>query len=241
MSAEQATAEALAPGVWRVPTTARDAAFLVEGEAGLTLVDVGWAGAYRPLLSAIEQIGRKPDDVATIVLTHAHPDHVQGVARMRELTGARILAHPAEQAWLGAGRVPPEGRSGTVGRLLDRLPKLHWTPFTLDGTVNDGELVAGAGGLRAIHTPGHSPGHLALLHEPTGTVFVGDALFHRSGLALGPAALAAHPALRAESLRALPSNLTAVGFAHGPAMRGAEVDVFHAWLDDLSAAGSRSA
>ena len=233
---QQTGAQALAPGVWRIATTPRDAAFLVEGESGLALVDVGWAGAYRPLLSAIEQLGRKPADVATIVLTHAHPDHVQGVARMRELTGARVLAHPAEHAWLRAGRVPAEGRSGTAGRLLDRLPKLHWTPFAPDGALNDGELIAGAGGLRAIHTPGHSPGHLAFLHEPTATVFVGDALFHRGSLALGPAALAADPAVRAESLRALPSSLAAVGFAHGPALSGAEVDVFRAWLEGLRTA-----
>lgn len=238
MSAQRNDALVLAPGVWRIATTARDAAFLVEGESGLTLVDVGWAGAYRPLLSAVEQIGRKPADVVTIVLTHAHPDHVQGVARMRELTGARVFAHAAEHAWLRAGRVPAEGRSGTAGRLLDRLPKLHWTPFAPDGAVDDGELVPGAGGLRAIHTPGHSPGHLALLHEPTATVFVGDALFHRGGLALGPAALAADPAVRAESLRALPPDLAAVGFAHGPALRGAEVEAFHRWLETLPATGS---
>ena len=98
-----------------------------------------------------------------------------------------------------------------------------------------------AGGLRAIHTPGHSPGHPAFLHEPTATVFVGDALFHRGSLALGPAALAADPAVRAESLRALPSSLAAIGFAHGPALSGAEVDVFHAWLEGLRTAQGGSA
>jgi glyoxylase-like metal-dependent hydrolase (beta-lactamase superfamily II) len=225
--------EVLVPGIWRVATTSRDAAFLVEGEDGLTLVDVGWAKAYRPLLSAVEELGRKPSDIRRIVLTHAHPDHVQGVARMRELTGARILAHPAEHDWLSAGRVPVEGRSGRAGRLIDRLPKLHWTPFAADGAVTDGQLVEGGGGLRVVHTPGHSPGHIALLHEPTGAVLVGDALFHRGELGLGPAALAADPRLRAGSLRALPRELGAIGFAHGPALTGTAVDLFHGWLAEL--------
>jgi DNA-binding Lrp family transcriptional regulator len=60
--------------------------------------------------------------------------------------------------------------------------------------------------------------------------------------ALGPAALAADPAVRAESLRALPSNPAAIGFAHGPALSGAGVDdVFHAWLEGLPTAQGRSA
>ena len=227
--------ETLVPGIWRIPTTSRDAAFLVEGEDGLTLVDVGWAKAYRPLLSAVEQLGRKPSDIRRIVLTHAHPDHVQGVARMQELTDARILAHPAEHAWLGAGRVPVHGRSGRAGRIIDRLPKLHWTPFAADDAVTDGQLVEGGAGLRVVHTPGHSPGHIALLHEPSGAVLVGDALFNRGELGLGPAALAADPALRADSLRALPPGLSAIGFAHGPALTGSAVDLFHGWLAQLPA------
>ncbi|GAA2261572.1 MBL fold metallo-hydrolase [Kitasatospora cystarginea] len=226
-------AQLLAPGVRRIATSSRDAAFLVEGEDGLTLVDVGWASAHPPLLTAIEEIGHKPHDVKRIVLTHAHPDHVQGAAYVRELTGAAILAHPAEHAWLAAGHVPREGRSGTVGRMLDRLPKLHWKPFTPDQPLNGGERVDGTG-LLAIHTPGHSPGHLAFLHEPTGTVLVGDAVFHRGGLTCGPAALAADPGLRAGSLRRLPPDISAVGFAHGPALtRTDEVEAFHAWLESL--------
>ena len=223
----------LARGLWRVPTTTRDAAFLVEGEDGLTLIDVGWANAYRPLLHAVAELGRKPSDVKRIVLTHAHPDHVQGVPAMCASTGAAVLAHPAEHGWLTAGRVPPEGRSALAGRLLDRVPKLHWQPFAAQSALADGQLVEGGAGLRVVHTPGHSPGHIALLHEPSRSVLVGDAVFHRGELGLGPAALAADPALRAESLQALPSDLEAVGFAHGPALTGARTDLFHRWLESL--------
>ncbi|WP_189313240.1 MBL fold metallo-hydrolase [Streptomyces brasiliensis] len=59
----------------------------------------------------------------------------------------------------------------------------------------------GPGGLRVIHTPGHSPGHIALLHGPGRTLLMGDAVFHRGGLDLGRAALAAPcaPCARAAS------------------------------------------
>ncbi|MFF1809911.1 MBL fold metallo-hydrolase [Streptomyces sp. NPDC058251] len=76
------------------------------------------------------------------------------------------------------------------------MPRLHWAPLTADGTVSDGDLLDDSDGLRAIHAPGHSPGHIVLFHEPSRAVLMGDAAFNRGKLALGPAALAADPDLR---------------------------------------------
>lgn len=226
--------EQLAPGIIRIPTTRRDNAFLVEAEDGFTLVDVGWAGAPRAILRTIAELGRKPSDIKRVVITHAHPDHVQGAYDLRELTGAPFLIHEAERSWLANGRVPGAGRSGAAGRLLDRLPKLHWRPLSAEQSLVDGDLVE-ASGLRIIHTPGHSPGHVVLLHEPSRTLLTGDAVFHRGELGLGPAALAADPALRTGSLARIPRDLEAVGFAHGAALTGCGVDDFHQWLDALEA------
>jgi glyoxylase-like metal-dependent hydrolase (beta-lactamase superfamily II) len=223
----------LAPGIQHVATTKRDNAFLVDGEDGLTLVDVGWSSAPATLLDAVAERGLKPADVKRIVLTHAHPDHVQGAAQLRRLTGAKILIHHEDSEWLGMGRVPAHGRSGALGRLADRLAKLHWTPFGADATLADGELIEGSGGLRVIHTPGHSPGHIALYHEPSGTALVGDAIFHRGDLALGPASLAADPSLRAGSLARIPREVRAVGFAHGAPLEETAIPAFHQFLDHL--------
>jgi len=223
----------LTRGVTHVATTKRDNAFLIDGDDGLTLIDVGWAKAPATLLSAVAELGRKPSDVKRIVLTHAHPDHVQGAAELRRHTGARILIHGDDSAWLQVGRVPAEGRSGTLGRLVDHLPKLHWTPFSADEILTDGELIEGSDGLRVIHTPGHSPGHIALYHEPSGTAFVGDAVFHRGELALGPAPLAADPQLRAGSLGKLPRDLKAVAFAHGTPLTESGIPTFQTFLDTL--------
>lgn len=229
----------LSRGVTHIATTKRDNAFLVDGDDGLTLIDVGWAKAPETLLNTVAELGRKPSDIKRIVLTHAHPDHVQGAAELRGRTGARILVHAADSAWLQAGRVPAEGRSGNLGRLVDRLPKLHWTPFSADETVTDGELIEGSGGLRVVHTPGHSPGHIALYHEPSGTAFVGDAVFHRGELALGPASLAADPQLRAGSLANLPRDLKAVAFAHGSPLTEDGISSFRTFLANLDHGAAR--
>lgn len=220
----------LAPGVLHITTSRTDNAYLVDGDDGLTLVDSGRGAAVDVVLRAIEEWGRDPADLRRIVLTHAHPDHVQGAPALRGRTGARVLVHAADAAWLARGRVPEDGRSGPSARRYDRSATAGWTPFTPDATVEDGELVKGSGGLRVIHTPGHSPGHIALLHEPTRTVLVGDAVFHTGRLGYGPAGFAADPTARASAAARIPGDVTAVGFGHGSPLSGAETGAFHAFL-----------
>lgn len=214
----------------RIPTGHgdRENAFLVTGDDGLTLVDVGWAGAPKILLGALAEHGHSLADLKRIMITHAHPDHVRGLAEFRRHTNAEVLIHAADAAWLRAGRVPVGGRSGRIGAVLDAVPLLHWQPVEPDGELADGAVI---GGLRVIHTPGHSPGHVALLHEDSRTLLVGDALFHRTTtVAQGPAALSQDPALRDASLAKLPLDVRAVGFAHGAPLTGAEVQVYRAFL-----------
>jgi glyoxylase-like metal-dependent hydrolase (beta-lactamase superfamily II) len=230
------TADTIAPGITRVPTSRgdRDNAFLVAGDDGLTLVDVGWAGAPAVLAGALAGLGRSAADVRRVVITHAHPDHVRGLAEIRHRSGAVVLIHGADAAWLERGRVPAGGRHSPVGALLDAMPLLHWKPVTADATLTDGDLVEGGGGLRVIHTPGHTPGHIVLLHEPTRTLLAGDAVFHRGAEpSQGPDALSCDPAVRDASLARLPADVEAVGFAHGAPLTGARVESYRAWLDTV--------
>ncbi|NUR57355.1 MAG: MBL fold metallo-hydrolase [Catenulispora sp.] len=220
----------LAPGVVQIAASKSDNVFLIAGGDGLTLVDTGRGTAVDALLQTIAELGHDPAGLRRIVLTHAHPDHVRGAPALREHTGAAILVHAADEAWLGAGRVPTDGRSGAGARRFDDLDAAHWTPFRPDVTLEDGALIAGSGGLRVIHTPGHSPGHIALLHEPTRTLLVGDALFHTGKLGYGPATYAADPAARPVAAARLPTDVAAVGFGHGAPLIGADVAAFQAFV-----------
>jgi glyoxylase-like metal-dependent hydrolase (beta-lactamase superfamily II) len=220
----------LAAGIVHIPTSKTDNAYLIDGDDGLTLVDVGRSKAVGLLLNAITDLGHDPADLRRIVLTHAHPDHVQGAPELRERTGARVLIHAADAAWLADGRVPEDGRSGAGARRFDGLKAGQWTPFKPDATLEDGELIGGADGLRVIHTPGHSPGHIALLHEPTRTVLVGDAVFHTGRLGYGPDHFAADPAGRAVGAARIPGDVEAVGFGHGAPLAGSGAEAFRTFL-----------
>lgn len=130
-------------------------------------------------------------DIRWILLTHTHPDHAPGAARLRELTGAKIL---------GGGAV--QGVPAHVGLDFDRV-------------LRDGEcLQLGALTLRAIHTPGHASNHFCYLLKATGMLFSGDHIVQGFTVVIAPPDGNMRAYLDSlERLRALGSNIIAPG--HG--------------------------
>src|SRR5438552_10892286 len=103
----------LAPGVYRIPTTPGDYVnvFAFVDDAGrVTLVDCGYATSMKRIAAALRFLGRDPADVTHIILTHAHGDHAGGLARLRDLTGARVAAPGRAAGYLRSGHPPAVGR-----------------------------------------------------------------------------------------------------------------------------------
>jgi glyoxylase-like metal-dependent hydrolase (beta-lactamase superfamily II) len=171
----------LAPGVWRIATLGANAinSFAFEDPDGaITLVDAGYRGSGPKRLAAgLVALGKRPDQVRRILLTHAHGDHAGGAARVRSATGGEVALHAEDARWLQEGRSPHLNRNTLVGRLLDAWrPRLE--TCEVSSTFADGELLDVAGGLRVLHTPGHTMGHCSFLHEPTGVLITGDSIFN---------------------------------------------------------------
>ncbi len=107
-------------------------------------------------------------DPVAIWLTHAHIDHVLGVARVKEATGAPVFLHPADRALYE--RVPEQAVA--FGLSAPRLPPP-------DHAFAQGDLVrVGSLEFQVRHAPGHSPGSVCLAGP--GVVFTGDVLFQGS-------------------------------------------------------------
>jgi glyoxylase-like metal-dependent hydrolase (beta-lactamase superfamily II) len=113
-------------------------------------------------------------DIQALILTHGHLDHAGNLARLQELTGAPVLAHPAEQAHLD-GAYPYTGAARVCG-VMEAVGRraLRYRPARIDRELKTGELLPYWGGLRVLHLPGHTRGHCGFHSERFDLMFTGD-------------------------------------------------------------------
>jgi hydroxyacylglutathione hydrolase len=120
----------------------------------------------KEILAVVKRLGLS---ISLIVATHAHPDHVATLAKVRDATGASFLLHEDE---------PVRGVTQTFGRLLGfaRSGSLRALPRP-DRMLRDGDTFeVGPFIFSVLHTPGHTPGGICLLHDKM--LFSGDSLFN---------------------------------------------------------------
>lgn len=208
--------------------------YLYDVDGAVTVIDCGFPGYYDQLPVALGALGHSLDSVAAVVLTHYHPDHVGSAERIRAETGAQVYVPAGDADGIRSGKAPiPGGLASSLWRPRMMRYMAHAvrngaskeTPVTEFRTYEDGEVLAGAGGLRAVHTPGHTAGHSSLLAERVGVLFAGDALatFGFLNGETGPQLLAFNEdmAQARESLsrlEGLAGNIIAVG--HGSPFEG---------------------
>lgn len=165
----------IAPGVYQLSDNGVNV-FLVECH-GLTLIDTGLPTTGEKIIQGLQALGHDPCTLARILLTHCHPDHAGSAAYLKEALGAQILCHPYAASLLTRGETNTETLSPSPG-LLNKLLYQAFVagapsdivPAEADRFLQEGEEVIG--GFRTIHTPGHSPGHIAFLWN--GLLFAGD-------------------------------------------------------------------
>lgn len=136
--------------------------FLVEAEVP-TLVDTGAPGRAKAILAELREAGVEP---GRILLTHGDFDHVGGAAFLREQTGAEVCAPAAERPFIARDR---SFSPGLLRRVLLRI--FRFPQPVVDRWLEDGEAV---GGIEAVSTPGHTPGHTSYVFGRT--LLAGDAI-----------------------------------------------------------------
>jgi len=152
---------------------------LLEDDGSVTLVDCGLDRAPARIVAGLEQLGKHPNDVQRIVLTHAHNDHAGGAQEMVERSGvAGVEVHSEDADFVRAGQAAPGATGSLAYKVLSRLNSGAFAPVAVDRELHDGEMLDIAGGLQVHHTPGHTPGHVSLLHADSGVLITGDVIFN---------------------------------------------------------------
>lgn len=191
--------EKIADGVWaiRVPISDHPLrasfAYVYAEDGTAAVIDPGWPTepSWEGLTAGLAEIGLRPVDVASILLTHAHRDHSGLAGRLAAVSGAEVLLHgddlpllPAApdvhrarvSRWLQRVGAPPDSSDATAGRDLPQIPE----PLSIDRYLEDGETIEVPGGRLHVHwTPGHTPGHVCFEDPDRRILFAGDHLLPR--------------------------------------------------------------
>lgn len=200
--------------------------FFIVQNKDVTLVDTGTAGSTDKIFKALPAIGLKPENIKRILLTHLHPDHAGSAAEIKFRLNIPVYAHPADATLLEKGIAVRENTTpspGMMNRLIYRLfvaksPKTV-APVVTDFFVEDLDELPFAGGIRVVHTPGHSEGHVCFLLEGQGVLIAGDICANLFGL--GFSTVYEDRSLGLDSLeRIARMPFATAGFGHGSILRG---------------------
>jgi glyoxylase-like metal-dependent hydrolase (beta-lactamase superfamily II) len=168
--------DAVAPGVVGLSVLFVNV-FGIQGEDGWTLIDGALHGsAGRITRWAAKHFGDRPPD--SIVLTHAHFDHIGAVGELARSWGVPVYAHREEIPYVTGQRAYPPPDPSVGGGMMARMSGLYPRgPFELDNVRElpaDGS-VPGLESWEIIHTPGHTAGHVSLFRPADRALIVGDA------------------------------------------------------------------
>lgn len=153
---------------------------LIAADDALVLIDTGSPGDEVEISAALAHLGHTPQDLTHIIVTHVHADHAGSLAALQAVSNAQTIMHPIDAALAQRGDAmrPLTPAPTLLGRILYRFiiePTPHnIAPARIDVTVDDGDVIPVAGGLRAIHAPGHCAGQIALLWEARSVLFAAD-------------------------------------------------------------------
>jgi glyoxylase-like metal-dependent hydrolase (beta-lactamase superfamily II) len=175
------------PGVHKIDNvTGSNVVLIVDTE--MTLVDTGIAGNGEVIQSYIKGIGRDPLDLKRILLTHFHYDHSGSAQELHEATGARIVTHRSETESSVSGKTllrkgnegqdPPTWYKWVRGFGSKRVVSGTYPDTEVHDIVEQGDTLPALGGIKIMHTPGHTPGSICPFLESPSVLFLGDSVLN---------------------------------------------------------------
>jgi len=196
----------IAPGIHQIKVPLSDNllgylnSYLVEGKNGWLMIDTGWntPDALSSLETGLGALGLAFTDIATIVITHVHPDHFGLAGKIKQISPrTKMLTHRWEANLIESRYIKFSELQDEMNTMLERhgvpplslpplrsasMPTLQFVTMTVpDHTLYGGETIStGIYDLEVIWTPGHSPGHICLYEPRNRLLFSGDHVLPRT-------------------------------------------------------------
>lgn len=216
-------------GVYQLPNSFVNLYLILE-PAGLTLIDTGLqkSGAA-VVLSALEQLGRKPSDLKRILITHADPDHIGSVKALKNASDATVMIGRGDSPAMARGEAARPPNNAIVGFVFGLMMPKSVPAQIADVQLEDGALIPEVlGGLQVVFSPGHTAGHVAFYSLRDQILFAGDAMTGGRKLGWGRGPFTLDYALGLASIRKFEAlHPTTVCCGHGNPVHGDNLEFPH--------------
>jgi glyoxylase-like metal-dependent hydrolase (beta-lactamase superfamily II) len=148
--------------------------YLIDVGTEFLLIDIGYLDTVAEIVELIRQMDFNLSTCKMIIATHADADHIQGIARAKELLKTKVAAHPLSIPPLESG-----DEIMTYATIKAQNIELPMPPCKIDIKLNEGDVIrVGKLRLTVWHTPGHTPGHLSF--KLGNLLFSGDNIYKDS-------------------------------------------------------------
>ena len=234
----------IAPGVYSMDQSkgGHVHAFLLDDGTELTLIDTLFDTDAGRIIDRIGSLGRGVEDLKHIILTHAHRSHLGGLATLKGLSGATVYSH-AWEADIIAGERPAQPVTIIPMRPLSTYWRVYYLQFgaalgrgkhppcPVDGTLEDGDTI---GPVSVLHTPGHTPGHLAFWWPDRKILFDGDSIATYPVFDAGWYAFTLNPTQHRDSLRRMAElDMEVLAVGHGDPITAGAAERVRSLVEDV--------